>query len=74
MMKAALVSTNSLRYLKDVLEEIRDNGDSLDVADALEMVQGYITEATIIDDATLVQLLERNENLIKDQELADEEA
>lgn len=73
-MKATLVSTNSLRYLKDVLEEIRDNGDSLDISDALEMVEGFIAEATIIDDATLVKLLETNEYLIKDQELADEEA
>jgi hypothetical protein len=66
-MRAAFVSTNSLMYLKEVLKEVQDNGDSIEIDDALELLQGHIDEAVTIESAELEAMLEKNDHLLKSE-------
>lgn len=62
-MKGTFVSLNELKFLKDVLDEIIEYGESNDKEDARDMVLGFIEEQGTIESAEFDKYLD--ENIIK---------
>lgn len=52
-----MISTNELRFLKNVLDEIEESGESLELDEAIELVNGMIVESRKLE-GTLEQYLE----------------
>lgn len=67
-MKGSFISVNELRFLAETLNEVKENGDSTELDNAIEMVDGFINESIYIAHAELLEMLEKNENAIKTKE------
>lgn len=70
-MNASLVSTTSLMYLLEVFNEIKENGDSNEIDDAIEMINGLLNESVRLSDLAVESWLQQNENMIKSLESED---
>ena len=60
-----MTTKNELRYLQDVFEEIKENGESLEIDNAIELLQGLQTESDRLSELTLDQFLEQNAKLLE---------
>lgn len=58
------VSRNEMMYLRDTLKEIQENGDSLELPHAIEMVMGFLEEHTVRETGALEAMLTDNEKLL----------
>lgn len=67
-MKLIQITGSELRFLKEVLNEIKEEGATSELDNAIELIDGLLTSSDKIEDLKTEDWLARNEAVIKSLE------